>query len=917
MGNSSTGIEEYIKKIKPKHYPIIAFIITAVLEALIFSLCGMSAGGDYVIARSDMAQQYLPFIRYFCDAIKGNKNFFYSWGMDFGMGMIGTYAYYTMSPLNILFLLANDSNLMMIATVVIILKSSLSACFFQLFASKFLKNDMFETVLMAVMYGLCGYSVIFYFNIIWTDSLYLFPLILLGVYKLIKENKCGLLFAAYTLQFYTSFYMSYSVGIISFVMGAVYFAFTAKKRSRKLNLTLIAKYVGCVILAMAITSFVWLPGAYQIIGNLEPLYEASVVWQSNPILLLNNMFMNQMQTLNATVPYIYAGVIQILLIPLYFVNKRIGKREKIFAGSILLMLLMSFLISPFRIFLHAFDNPEMFAYRYSFMFSFVACLIGCRQITFIREYSNKIVGIVLLLWAVVYVVSGIICYERGDKGNCNTWQNALINVIFIAGWLAIIWIYEKKKTDLLTMRLLMLILVCTELVVNSVCGINKIEHKPSEKILNEYYAKLDNNTLDEIMAQDSLGYFRVGYRSRHRSNTGLLNNFSSTSYFNSVENKYTNRALKNLGMQRVIHLMDSSGLMPITNALLAVKYTVNTESEIIQGQAYSAGDIYNKRQTEGRDIGMSLYTVNDRVLSLGYMVENAVKDYEFEISPFRNMDSLLSAMTGENIICFEETGATLSCDKVTYAFVDQDHNSEYLDELNADVITYLQHAEDSEYEEGTFTYTIKVDDRPLYAYLNETRFYSFSESNDVVTISTVDETDCYEYSAVPLEMVPSKVFKVGHNESGDYEFKIIFPKDVRKEFYEEQYFCYYDDSQFNKAYDILSKHQWDISEFEGGYINGTISADEDGIMFTSIPYDEGWSVYVDNEPVQKEALLEGAFVGVPVPSGKHQVEMVYKTPLLNVGAGISLASLAVLLLIILAKFFFSRKMVRVSDNKAK
>ena len=46
----------------------------------------------------------------------------------------------------------------------------------------------------------------------------------------------------------------------------------------------------------------------------------------------------------------------------------------------------------------------------------------------------------------------------------------------------------------------------------------------------------------------------------------------------------------------------------------------------------------------------------------------------------------------------------------------------------------------------------------------------------------------------------------------------------------------------------------DIDQWSSTYIHGTIRADEDGIMFTSIPYDTGWTVKVDGEKVTPESI---------------------------------------------------------------
>ena len=71
-------------------------------------------------------------------------------------------------------------------------------------------------------------------------------------------------------------------------------------------------------------------------------------------------------------------------------------------------------------------------------------------------------------------------------------------------------------------------------------------------------------------------------------------------------------------------------------------------------------------------------------------------------------------------------------------------------------------------------------------------------------------------------------------------------------------------------------------------------------MFTSIPYDEGWSVYVDGKKAEKIKIMD-AFIGLKLEKGQHEIEFKYLSSGIIEGAIISVASLALLLLICLVK----------------
>ena len=74
-----------------------------------------------------------------------------------------------------------------------------------------------------------------------------------------------------------------------------------------------------------------------------------------------------------------------------------------------------------------------------------------------------------------------------------------------------------------------------------------------------------------------------------------------------------------------------------------------------------------------------------------------------------------------------------------------------------------------------------------------------------------------------------------------------------------------------------------------------ICVSESKIMYASIPYDDGWQVYVDGKET-KMLLIDGGLIGIPLEKGAHNIELVYKLQFMQLGLGMSLLCLLVLLL---------------------
>jgi uncharacterized membrane protein YfhO len=105
-----------------------------------------------------------------------------------------------------------------------------------------------------------------------------------------------------------------------------------------------------------------------------------------------------------------------------------------------------------------------------------------------------------------------------------------------------------------------------------------------------------------------------------------------------------------------------------------------------------------------------------------------------------------------------------------------------------------------------------------------------------------------------------------------------------------------DEDRFIEAYELLNDEGLEISEFDDTHITGTITANEDGLMFTSIPYDKGWHVKVDGEKVDTVEIKE-ALIGIPLSAGTHTVTFSY-TPQ-GYYLGVAITSICVIMLMII------------------
>ena len=91
----------------------------------------------------------------------------------------------------------------------------------------------------------------------------------------------------------------------------------------------------------------------------------------------------------------------------------------------------------------------------------------------------------------------------------------------------------------------------------------------------------------------------------------------------------------------------------------------------------------------------------------------------------------------------------------------------------------------------------------------------------------------------------------------------------------EEYLVY-NDTNVEKAYDILKKNQIEYTKYKDNIIEGTINVEKNQLIFTSIPYDTNWKISIDGERVNAIRILD-SLIGIEVRPGKHKIKMEYKS----------------------------------------
>ena len=176
--------------------------------------------GGNTVAWCDMNQQVIPLLCAFQDAVK-EGSLFLSHGAAGGMNMWGVWLFFIASPFTLLTLLVEKADMAQFMNILLLFKIMLCAVSASVFFAK--KHPRLHPVfgmLLSLSYAFCGYTMLFYQNIVWLDVMALFPWLLLSLDKLFSDGD----FLPYTLCLTATvaiqFYLGYMIAV--FLVLAVF-----------------------------------------------------------------------------------------------------------------------------------------------------------------------------------------------------------------------------------------------------------------------------------------------------------------------------------------------------------------------------------------------------------------------------------------------------------------------------------------------------------------------------------------------------------------------------------------------------------------------------------------------------------------------------------------------------------------------
>ncbi|MCL2042587.1 MAG: YfhO family protein [Treponema sp.] len=817
----------------------LSFFLPFIIMGTAFALHKVYPFGDNSIFVRDLFHQSYPFLSGFLHKLSAGTISPWSWTAVLGYDYLSGIAYYLASPLNLLAVLAPHTWLNEMLTIILLVKIGFAG----LFTCMFLRYVFRQSGASGSPAILSGYTLPVF------SALYALCAFTLGYY--------------WVIQWFDGF------ALLPLVMlGLLALMRENKWRLYVISLALtvlINFYIGffiCVFTAISFFSLCIIQklGRSDFLRKLGLIAGCSVlaIGMTAVLLLPSRLVLQNTFSAESTFPteiIFYSSFFDILGNFISFTPPTTyGGLPNLYCGMISILLLGLFFYSP------GVSRREKTVFAVILGFLLVSCHVNILHYI-MHGFSNPIhlpfrftflISFTLIVMAcrALLLTGGITKQGLAAMGISGTLfllfavlgaqeTPAIIgSAVLGVVYLLIIYFGIKNSRAQPFFKVAFLLLIIIELFISSWISVK------TNTVTNryEYPDSYDQiQSLLNIRQQESVYFSRTEMMPSFTFNDPSLFNYNGVSLFSSVLNADLLRFLEGLGMlvSKEVNGIVYTQITPLANMFINMRYLIT------HGGHPADNGIY--WEIIGRE-GDLLLSENLRYLPLGFMVKEDLAGFSHTVdNPFITQNNLFSRATG----------------------------------LDGDLFAISEISSRQGYRAWRFE---MPSDGMLYACRK-------SEIEDTLSVFVNGRLN----SNINMNNTIPIFFPIGHFLQGD---RIS----LTRENDDLIYIGYLDSALFDQGYELLAGQPLILTKFTDTEVAGHVTALEDGLLYTSIPYNKNWSVYVNG--VESEiVLIDNAMTAVRLNEGTHHVEFRYFNKSLAAGFIVSLVSLAVFFITILLNRF--------------
>jgi len=840
-------VKAFIKKYRSEL--IITGIIT-ILYLIYMIICKIHPFGEYSLFRSDVKGQYFEYWIYMKNAFMGKDSFIYSFTKSIGGNVFGIWAYYLLSPYNILFLISKPESYIDIFTLMTYLKILSASLALYAFSKYKTQNNQIK-IFASIAYGLMGYVVAYQMNIMWLDGVILLPIIAIGVIKIIKENKFNTYIISLALALITNFYIGFEI----FLFICMYFIYELILSEEKNKFKILLRFALYTAISIGIASIVIVPTYFVIKGGKG----AGLAIAKSDILKRNFKFIEflpkfligsetKSQIYGNGTPIAYCGILTLVLTELFLLSQKIKVKEKILTIVFIVIMILIMNNKLLNLIFHGLKETTGYPYRYAFCLSFLLILTALRIGNYIKEIEVPKLVIIFLINLLIGIFMLMQNYKFIEM------KYIIISMIMAATYILTILIYKK-----INIMPLIGLLLCIELLINYTFTFKELED--DEAKLNTYmssYAEF-KDPVKEIIDNDK-EFYRMEKTSNFYLNDSLMLNYKGISHSSSTFDKNVSDLLKKIGYS---YYMDwpsyGRGNTIITDMLFNIKYKISN---------YEDEEYFKNERTYGKHHLLK----NEKHLPLGFTSDGYIKKIEESKSPFEIQNKILNNLTNSNEKYFKD----VQVKETKYKNINKISDNEYQRKDESSNIELKINESDNQNIYFYIDTNYGLDNPAFKIYVNDEFYddYAGAAKNGILNINNKHKVNNIKIYFMTNEKIDIKKIQI----------KAI------------------DKTAFETAYTKIQQSTNNI-KYKNETLTMDVNANKDGYLNIMIPNEYSWQIKIDGKTVKQ--LPDSEFISLKINQGNHKIVMQYK--LKGRKIGILILILSVIALITLNVYTIKRK----------